>query len=94
MKQILGLLVFSSPARLLYSAYTRKEKRNISQSALTPLLWPAIVLLPPKLVPLEKEMTNPLQYSCLENPPDRETWWAPVHGVTKSRTRLKQLSIA
>ena len=27
-----------------------------------------------------------LQYSCLENPMDRETWWAAVHGVTKSRT--------
>ena len=29
---------------------------------------------------------NPLQYSCLENPMDREAWWATVHGVTKSRT--------
>ena len=27
---------------------------------------------------------NPLQYSCLENPTDRGTWWATVHGVTKS----------
>ena len=32
---------------------------------------------------------NPLQYSCLENPMDRGTWRATVHGVTKSRTRLK-----
>ena len=31
---------------------------------------------------------NPLQYSCLENPVDRGAWWAPVHGVTKSQTRL------
>ena len=29
---------------------------------------------------------NPLQYSCLENPMDRRTWWAIVHGVAKSRT--------
>ena len=35
---------------------------------------------------------NPLQYSCLENPMDRGAWWARVHGVVKSRTRLKQLS--
>ena len=35
---------------------------------------------------------NPLQYSCLENPMDRGAWWATVHGVTKSRTRLKWLS--
>ena len=26
---------------------------------------------------------NPLQYSCLENPVDREAWWATVHGITK-----------
>ena len=27
---------------------------------------------------------NPFQYSCLENPMDRETWWPTVHGVAKS----------
>ena len=32
---------------------------------------------------------NPLRYSCLGNPTDRGAWWATVHGVTKSRTRLK-----
>ena len=31
---------------------------------------------------------NPLQYSCLENPMDREAWWVTVHGVAKSRTQL------
>ena len=31
---------------------------------------------------------NPLQYSCLENPMDREAWWATVHGVTKSWMQL------
>ena len=35
---------------------------------------------------------NPLQYSCPENPMDRGAWRATVHGVTKSRTQLKQLS--
>ena len=39
------------------------------------------------------EPGNPLQYSCLENPMDRGTWWATVHGVTKSQTWLKWLSI-
>ena len=34
---------------------------------------------------------NPLQYSCLEDPMDR-AWKATGHGVTKSWTRLKQLS--
>ena len=31
---------------------------------------------------------NPLQYFCLENPMDRGAWWATVHGVAKSWTRL------
>ena len=39
--------------------------------------------------PLEKEgIGNPLQYSCLENSMDRGAWWATVHGVSKSGTRL------
>ena len=35
---------------------------------------------------------NPLQYSCLENPRDRGTWWSAVYGVAQSRAQLKQLS--
>ena len=34
----------------------------------------------------------PLQYSCQENTTDRGVWQAPVHRVTKSQTRLEQLS--
>ena len=36
---------------------------------------------------------NPLQYFCLENPMDRGAWWATVHSIPKSRTRLKQFSV-
>ena len=36
---------------------------------------------------------NPLQYSCLKKSMDNGTWWATVHGVAKSQTWLKQLSI-
>ena len=35
---------------------------------------------------------NPLQYSCLENPMDGEAWWATVHGVAKSQTRLSDFT--
>ena len=34
-----------------------------------------------------------LQYSCLENSMDGGTWWAAVHGVTKSRTRLSDFTL-
>ena len=36
-----------------------------------------------------EENGNPLQFSCLENPMDGGAWWATVHGVAKSRTRLR-----
>ena len=35
---------------------------------------------------------TPLQYSCLENPMDGGAWWAAVHGVAKSQTRLSDLT--
>ena len=35
---------------------------------------------------------TPLQYTCLGNPMDGGAWWAAVHGVTKSRTRLSNFS--
>ena len=35
---------------------------------------------------------NPLQYSCLENPMDGGAWWATVHGVSKSQTRLSDFT--
>ena len=35
---------------------------------------------------------NPLQYSCLENPMDRGAWWATVHWVAKSQTRLSDFA--
>ena len=31
---------------------------------------------------------NPLQYSCWRIPMERGAWWATVHGVAKSQTRL------
>ena len=35
---------------------------------------------------------TPLQYSCLENPMGRGAWWAAVHGVAKSWTRLSDFT--
>ena len=51
---------------------------------------PGIELGDPGLIPgwersTEKGNGNPLQYSCLENPRDRGTWWATVHGILQAR---------
>ena len=37
---------------------------------------------------LEERNSNPLLYSCLENPMDREAWQTAAHGNTKSQTQL------
>ena len=36
---------------------------------------------------------TPFQHSCLENPMDGGAWWAAVHGVSKSRTRLSDFTV-
>ena len=35
---------------------------------------------------------TPLRYSCLESPMDREAWWAAVHEVAESQTRLSDFT--
>ena len=35
---------------------------------------------------------NPLQHPCLENRMDRGAWWATVHRVSRSQTRLSDLT--
>ena len=37
---------------------------------------------------------TPLQYSCLENPMNSGAWWAAVHGVAKSQTRLSDFAFS
>ena len=65
-------------------------------------LWASLVAQTVKNLPAMRETwvwslghKDPLEkvkathwYSCLENPMDREAWWATVHGVTKSLTQL------
>ena len=41
---------------------------------------------------LRRRQWHPLQYSCPENPMDGGAWWAAVHGVAKSQTRLSNFT--
>ena len=38
---------------------------------------------------LQIKTTMRYHLTCLENPMDREAWWATVHGVSKSQVELK-----
>ena len=49
-------------------------------------------LIPGSGISPGEENGNPLQYSCLKNSMDGGAWRAKIHGVAKSRKRLKQLS--
>ena len=60
--------------------------RNLSARQETPGLIPGLGRSP------GEGNGNPLQYSCLKNPMDRRAWWATVHGVAKSWTRLSAQS--
>ena len=53
-----------------------------------PSIWPIrdVGSIPGSRRSLGRRHGNPLQYSCLENPTDKGTWWVTVHGVAKSQT--------
>ena len=48
----------------------------------------ALILIPGSGRSPERGNGNPLQCSCLGNPMKRGAWWATIHGVTNSWTRL------
>ena len=60
--------------------------KNVTDKQKELNVWPDIELTP------GEGSGTPLQYSCLENPVDRGAWWAAVHGVAKSRTRLSDFT--
>ena len=72
------------------------EIRNCQLSPLITSLWCSSCLSDPLLktlvITLGEGDGSPLQYSCLENPMDGGAWWAAVHGVAKSQTRLSDFT--
>ena len=78
----------NNPPEILYlESLTFKNKRKFLylESPIIKNIWKI------KLFPWEGDGT-PLQYSCLENPMDGGAWWAEVHGVMKSLTRLSDFT--
>ena len=83
--------------KVLHSIY-----QQIWKTQQCPQDWKRSVFIPIPKKGNTKECSNyhtiaqgngtPLQYSCLENPMDGGAWWAAVHGVTKSRTRLSDFT--
>ena len=64
------------------SKITTNSFSYVSEKMLSLYPWPELGIA-----------TNPPQYACLENPTDREAWWAILHRVSQSRPQgVKQLS--
>ena len=53
-----------------------------------PTMWETWVQSLGQEDPLEKGLATHSSILALENPMDRRSWWAIVHGVTKSQSRL------
>ena len=82
-------LVFFIQNLLLCKLSKQGRVNNNPSPALTVInYWPVLLHLHPHL---GEGAGDPLQYSCLENPTDG-AWWAAVHGVARSQTRLSSLA--
>ena len=64
----------------------RKKIKTVTVSIVSPFICQEVM-------DLGENNGTPLQYSCLENPMDGGAWWATVHGVAKSRTRLNDFTL-
>ena len=63
-------------------------ERPVVSASRSSLKFDGVGVGEPEAVASIDDDSNPLQYSCLENPMDRGAWRAPVHGVAKHWTRL------
>ena len=66
-----------------------KLSKNSTQTTMQPHEW---VICEELCTIIGEGNGTPLQYSCLENPMDGGAWWAAVHGVARSRTRLRDFT--
>ena len=71
---------------------TRLNSINQPSFPSSPPSMSVVVMQTAKGISSREGNGTPLQYSCLENPMDRGAWWAAVHGVAKSQTRLSNFT--
>ena len=96
-----------SRVQLLASPWTAAYQASPSMGFSRQEYWSGVPLPFPPRKPLYPTPNNidiqthfgqgngtPLQYSCLENLMDGEAWWAAVHGVAKSWTRLSDFTFS
>ena len=77
---------------MTYLRSIKKSKwSNRCSDTLKGARWPLWICFQTLFLP-EKVMATPLQHSCLEHPMDGGAWWAAVHGVAKSQTRLSDFT--
>ena len=72
------------------SIYVEKEARSRQTPEAT--VYPEMSLWSVLSKRVGEGNGNPLRYSCLENPMGGGAWWAAVHGVAKSQTRLSDFT--
>ena len=75
----------------LVLAYIKFKKSKVRKT-LEFRFWDSFIILQASHVAHGEGDGIPLQYSCLENPMDGGAWWAAVHGVAGSQTRLRDFT--
>ena len=77
------ILQLQSPSAVIFEP---KKIKSVTVSTVSPSICHEVMGLD------GEGSGTPLQYSCLENPMDGGAWWAAVHGIAKSRTRLSDFT--
>ena len=77
------ILQLQSPSAVIFEP---KKIKSVTVSTVSPSICHEV------MGPDGEGSGTPLQYSCLENPMDGGAWWAAVHGVAKSPTRLSDFT--
>ena len=88
---IISLLFHTFSLYLLYHRVSPSQNLTLQPPVFVKTSLQLFLLSPEYFLPAFN-LWHPLQHSCLENPMDGGAWWAAVHGVAKSGTRLSDFT--